>query len=132
MRNLETITLQNKIFIDFVKNSFKTQCGACIPKLIHQYIVKHFTYIPDQYDEVIQAPYILLNSKIGDCDDFSLFAFCALKILGKYPKYIVFGKSPGKFSHIAVMIDGKILDGTNPSFNDWQSITKKYNYFLYP
>lgn len=132
MKLLERKTLINDEFINFVHRQFKTNCFKCYAKLVHSYIVKNFRYKLDEFDEVIQAPYILLKSKIGDCDDFSLFAYCCLKILGQNPKYIVFGKVPGKFTHIAVMINGQILDGANKIFDDYHTILKKYNYYLYP
>lgn len=131
MKELEKKTLQNGEFINFVHKNFKSNCFKCYPKLVHSYIVQNFRYKLDEFDEVIQAPYVLLQSKIGDCDDFALFGYCCLKILGQVPKYIVFGRIPGKFTHIAVMINGQILDGANAIFNDYEMISKKYNYYLY-
>lgn len=130
MKELENITLNNIDFVRWVKETFKTSCNDCKGKLVHNYIVNNFTYILDTFDEVIQAPYVLLQTKKGDCDDFSLFSLCVLKILNEKPEYILFGKIPGKFSHIAVKLKGKIIDGTNNVFNDWQEIIMKYKYYL--
>lgn len=132
MRDLINKTLIDNEFICFVHRTFKTRCGDCVPKIIHSYVVQNFHYKEDVYDEVIQAPYILIKSRTGDCDDFALFIYCALRILGHAPKFIVFGKAPGKFSHIAIMVNGQIVDGTNANYNDYETILKKYNYYLYP
>jgi hypothetical protein len=132
MNGLEQKTVIDMDFINFVKRTFKTNCVKCYPSLIHNFIVQNFKYSNDKFDEVIQAPYILLKTKTGDCDDFSLFAKCCLRILGLNPKYIVFARVPGKFTHVAVDCNGMLIDGTNALYNDWQTIFKKYKYYLFP
>lgn len=132
IRDLEKKTLIDKEFVNFVNRNFRTLCNECYPKLVHSFVIQNFKYKEDIFDEFIQAPYVLLQSKLGDCDDFSLFIHSTLRILNQNPKYIVFGKAPGKFTHIAVFCNGRIIDGTNANFNDWKSILRKYNYYLYP
>ena len=127
LKDLEQKTLLNDEFKKFVLRTFKTQCFTCIPKLIYDYVRLNFNYQNDLYDEVIAAPYILLKTKTGDCDDFALFIKSCLTICGIESKYILFGSIPGIFSHIAVLSGGKIIDGVNPVFNN---VPTKYKYFL--
>ncbi|MCK6613039.1 MAG: hypothetical protein L6Q47_02285 [Ignavibacteriaceae bacterium] len=88
-------------------------------------------YINDDYEETLVAPYLLTQTG-GDCDDFSLFAYTALKILGLPAGLIIMGTGKG-FDHImTVSYDetGKlyVIDGTNSQFNH---IPLKYNRFRY-
>ena len=131
IKDLENRTVFDPEFKYFVHQTFKKNCVECYPKLIHKYIVENFIYSDDKFDEVIQAGYILIKSKTGDCDDFSLFAKSVLRVLNIPSKYILFGRDKGKFSHIAVVTNSKLIDGTNVNFNDWKTIFKKYNYYLY-
>lgn len=126
MNQLENLTLKNQNFIDWTKKVFANDCRDCIPFKVWEFIYNHFRYVDDQYDEVIRAPYVLLYEKIGDCDDFALFAHTVLKILGFKPMYIMFGEYRNRFTHIAVFCNDKIIDGVNQNFN---VIPIKYNFY---
>jgi hypothetical protein len=129
MNQLEMLSLQNKKFIQFVYQNFYTQCAPCIPGKIWNYIKANFDYVPDDpFDEIITAPYILLQTKKGDCDDFALFAKTCLDILGGwYTNYLLLGENFNQYTHIVCFAhrgrflmrynDPVIIDGANDSFN---------------
>jgi hypothetical protein len=95
----------------------------------------------DDYDEKITAPYLLLKTKNGDCDDFALFSKTCLDILRAYQKsdwissYWLLGKNYNEFTHIVCYAhrgrflfsdrDPVIIDGANKVFN---TINNKYRY----
>lgn len=129
MYNLESKSFQNPSFIKFVFDNFYSKCTGCIPGKIWNYMKKNFYYINDDpYDEKITAPYILVNTKAGDCDDFSLFAKTCLDILGGWnAKYMLLGKNRNEFTHIVCFayrgknilgfIDPVVIDGASDLFN---------------
>ena len=86
---------------------------ACIPGKIWNYIQNNFIYQDDPYDELITAPHKIIETKKGDCDDFSLFAKTCLDILGGFnTNYILFAKEKNNFSHIACFCNRGILNNT--------------------
>lgn len=138
MSLLEKKAFNTPSFVSFVYQNFSSGCLACIPGKIWKYMTNNFTFKKDEpYDEILIAPYLMLDIKKGDCDDFSLFAKTCLDIIGGwYVNYLVLGREKGKFTHIVVFahrgkvgndfIDPVIIDGVNSSFN---VIPTKYNYY---
>jgi hypothetical protein len=136
MNYLEKLSFENPQFVKFVYQNFYSNCAACIPGKIWKYIKQNFTYIEDEYDETITAPYVLLDTKKGDCDDFALFAKTCLDILGGwYTNYLLLGRNLNEFTHIVTFAhrgkmllnynDPVIIDGANDEFN---KISNQYRY----
>ena len=132
MNRLETLSIKNPEFIKFIIETF-SGCVPCYPGKIWRYIREKFIYTPDEYDESMTAPYLLVKSREGDCDDFSLFAKTCLDILGGwFTNYLLLGKTKDGFSHIVVFahrgrslfryIDPVVIDGANSEFNTVKSI----------
>jgi hypothetical protein len=128
MQYLEMLSLHNQDFIKFVFQNFYSSCLACIPAKIWNYMKNNFIYTIDEYDETLTAPYILIETKKGDCDDFALFAKTCLDILGGfYTNYLLLGRSKNEFTHIVCFAhrgryfmnynDPVIIDGANDLFN---------------
>ena len=128
MNYLEKLSFENPLFVKFVFENFYTQCLPCIPGKIWNYMRKNFTYIDDEFDETLTAPYLMLELKKGDCDDFALFAKTCLDILGGwYTNYLLLGRNRNEFTHIVTFAhrgktflsynDPVIIDGVNEEFN---------------
>lgn len=128
MRYLEKLSFENPTFVKFVFENFYSNCAACIPGKIWKYIRSNFIYVQDEYDEQITAPYILLETKKGDCDDFALFAKTCLDMLGGwYTNYLLLGRERNQYTHIVCFAhrgryllnynDPVIIDGANEQFN---------------
>jgi hypothetical protein len=136
MNQLEYLSKNNKSFVNFVNRNFKSECLACVPGLIWNYMQANFKYVKDDpFDEVIRAPHVLLTEKIGDCDDFSLFAKTCLDIIGGYnTNYILLAKNKNEFTHILVLasrnlngfVDAVYIDGANKTFN---VISDQYKFY---
>ena len=138
MNYLEQKSIQNPLFVKFVFEKFSSNCSACIPGKIWKFMQENFQYISDDpYDEILTAPYIMLETKKGDCDDFALFAKTCLDILGGFnTSYILFSKEKNNWSHIACFcsrgifnnnfIDPVIVDGANSNFNVIPTQYKNY------
>ena len=139
MNYLESLSLNRPDFVSFVFKNFSSNCLACIPGKIHKYMIDNFTYVSDNpFDEILTAPYILKDSKRGDCDDFALFAKTCIDILGGFnSNYILFGKEKNSgFSHVACFVnrgifnnrfvDPIVIDGVNQDFN---VIPEKYKVY---
>jgi hypothetical protein len=135
MKRLESLSFHVPSFLKFVHETFGG-CIACYPGKIWEYMRKNFTFIPDEYDETITAPYILLQTKQGDCDDFALFSKTVLDILGGWnTNYLLLGRTLGGYSHVATFanrgrslfkfIDPVVIDGANNNFN---TIKSDYRY----
>ena len=127
---LESLSFNKVDFVRFVFSEFSSNCAACVPGKIWNYIRNNFEYVSDDpFDEILTAPYVLTETKRGDCDDFALFAKTCIDILGGFnSSYILFGKEKNNsFSHIAcfvnrgvfnnTFIDPIIIDGANENFN---------------
>lgn len=136
MRYLEALSIKNQSFVKFVFQNFYSNCAACIPGKIWNYMKKNFTYVNDDYDEQITAPYLLIETKKGDCDDFALFAKTCLDILGGwYTNYLLLGRTRNGFTHIVCFahrgkhlmsyIDPVVIDGANEEFN---KVSNEYRY----
>lgn len=103
MNYLERLSFQNQDFVNFVFKNFYSECVACIPGKIWKYMQKNFTYVEDEKDETIIAPYLLVELQQGDCDCFSLFAKTCLDMLGGwYTNYLLLGRNRNEFTHIVV------------------------------
>jgi hypothetical protein len=138
MNVLQKYSLQKTDFIKFVYQNFSSNCVACIPGKIWNYMIKNFKYISDDpFDEIITAPYVLIDTKQGDCDDFSLFAKTCLDILGGWnTNYLLLSKEKNNWSHITcfanrgifnnTFIDPVIIDGANSNFNE---LPEKYKFY---
>ena len=129
MNYLESKSFYNPGFVKFVHENFSSNCLACVPGKIWNYMKNNFQYISDDpFDEILTAPYLMPSLKRGDCDDFSLFAKTCIDILGGFnSSYILFAKEKNRWSHIACFvnrgsfnnnfIDPVIIDGANDNFN---------------
>jgi hypothetical protein len=135
MNYLEKLSFENPQFVKFVFKNFYSNCAACIPGKIWNYMKKNFTYVEDDFDETITAPYILLETKKGDCDDFALFAKSCLDILGGwFTNYLLLGRGRNEFTHIVCFAhrgkfllsynDPVIIDGANEEFNIISNVYK--------
>lgn len=138
MNELERYAINYVPFQQFVFKNFSSECDPCIPGKIWNYVKNNFTFKYDApFDELLIAPYILINTKHGDCDDFSLFIKTCLDLIGGwFTNYILFAKDKNRFTHIAVFAhrgiignqyrDGIIIDGASENFNLFP-----YNYKYY-
>jgi len=117
MKQLELKSKENSSFVFWVKRTFGYYSGESLFKRIHSFVRNNFTYRADVPDELLIAPYRILKEKLGDCDDFSLFIKTVLSILNQDAKYLLLGKTKNNFSHICVLCNGVIIDGTNSVFN---------------
>jgi len=138
MNYLESLSCNNQEFVNFVFKNFSSNCHACIPGKIWKYIQTNFKYVDDTpFDEIITAPYIMLKTRQGDCDDFALFAKTCIDILGGFnSNYILFSKEKNNFSHVAcfvnrgvfnnTFIDPVVIDGANKNFN---IVPTQYNFY---
>ena len=135
MNNLEKLTFAKAGFVAFVYQNFYSNCTACIPGKIWNYMKENFSYVEDERDETITAPYVLLATRQGDCDCFSLFAKTCLDILGGwYTNYLLLGKNLKGFTHIVCFAhrgrvllsynDPVIIDGANDEFNVISNVYK--------
>jgi hypothetical protein len=133
MNYLEKLSFENPRFVKFVFENFYSNCAACIPGKIWNYMKRNFTYIEDDFDETITAPYILIETKKGDCDDFALFAKSCLDILGGwFTNYLLLGRERNEFTHIVCFAhrgkfllsynDPVIIDGANEIFNSISNV----------
>lgn len=123
--------VNNPDFCDFVKAKFSANTRIESFRLIHRYLNTYIKYIPDDFDETLTAPYLLAKTG-GDCDDFSLFAYTALKILNIPAGLLILGTLNG-FEHICAVAwsnSGQmyVIDGTNSQFDN---IPTKYTRFRY-
>lgn len=139
MNLLEQMSLNKIDFSRFVHQNFSSDCLSCIPGKIWNYMRNNFKYISDDpFDEILTAPYLMKNTKRGDCDDFALFAKTCIDMLGGfYSHYILFSKEKfSGFSHVAcfvhrgtfnnTFIDPIIIDGANENFNIVPDVYKFY------
>lgn len=128
MNNLEKLSFENPTFLKFVADNFLMECTKCVPEKIWKFIKENFRYKKDNYDETIAAPYVLLNTRTGDCDDFALFAKTILDILGSWKtNYLLLGRKFKQYTHVVVQaerignvftVNEKIIiDGANEQFN---------------
>ena len=133
MNYLEKLSFENPRFVKFVFENFYSNCTACIPGKIWNYIKRNFTYVEDEFDETITAPYLLIETKKGDCDDFALFSKTCMDILGGwFTNYLLLGRERNKFTHIVCFAhrgkmllsynDPIIIDGANEVFNSISNV----------
>lgn len=136
MNYLEKLSFENPRFVKFVFENFYSNCAACIPGKIWKYMKANFQYKEDEFDETITAPYLLLETKQGDCDDFALFAKTCLDILGGwFTNYLILGRNRNQYTHVVCFAhrgkfllsynDPIIIDGANPEFN---TISNEYKF----
>jgi hypothetical protein len=140
MNYLEKLSFQNQPFVKFVYQNFHSNCISCIPGKIWNYIKNNFQYkFDDPYDEQITAPYVLLQTKQGDCDDFALFAKTCLDILGGWnTSYLLLGRNWNEFTHIICFahrgtvgnhfVDPVRIDGANETFDH---ISEQYKFYKF-
>ena len=136
MRYLEKLSFENPSFVKFVFQNFYSNCAACIPGKIWNYMKRNFIYVNDEKDETIAAPYVLLELKKGDCDDFALFSKTCMDIIGGFfTYYLLLGRNRNEFTHIVTFAhrekigfgynDPVIIDGANDQFN---TISNEYKF----
>lgn len=126
MKRLEIMALQNKGFIQFVFYNFYKYSRDLytLARATHSFIINSFVYQNDEHDEDLTAPYLMLKTRRGDCDDMALFTKSIYSALSLPSNYILLGADNSGFTHIAVKAHGGyIVDGTNPAFN---TIPAKY------
>ena len=129
MRELEKLSFQNSEFVSWVYKNFYSTCIGCLPGKIYKFIRENFKYVDDLNDEDLTAPYVLLNTKIGDCDDFALFAKTIIDLIPSMDwraNYLLLGENKNEWTHIVVkayrkkfgqVIDSVFIDGANEAFN---------------
>lgn len=130
MNQLESLCFTQVDFVKFVYQNFYSECTACIPGKIWNFMQANFNYVKDDpFDEIITAPYLMIKTLKGDCDDFALFAKTCIDILGGFnSSYLLLGKEKNKFSHVVCFvnrgiinnnfIDPVIIDGASNRFNE--------------
>lgn len=126
MRELEQRALAEPMFVKWIIQNFRQSCGVCQLKKVWEYVRKNFTYLDDEYDEVLISPAIIISQRFGDCDDFALFIHTCFTALNIPCKYILLGAEKNKPTHIAVHALATIVDGTNDKFN---FIPSKYKFY---
>jgi hypothetical protein len=126
MRELERVALAEPLFVKWIKQNFSGDCTPCHLVKIWLYCRNNFIYVPDDTDEVVISPAIMLKERRGDCDDFALFIHTVLNALGIPCKYILLGRDRDRPTHIAVYSMNKVIDGTNDRFN---FIPSKYQFY---
>jgi hypothetical protein len=138
MNLLQSYSMQNQKFINFVYKKFATQCTPCIPGKIWKYMRDNFQFVSDDpFDELLIAPYLMPEIKKGDCDDFALFAKTCIDLLGGwFSNYILLAKEKNNYTHVAVFvhrgiynntfIDCVVVDGANENFN---ILHESYNFY---
>lgn len=137
MNALELITLnKHPEFITWVKETFSSDCPGCYPGMVWIWVKTNFKFKEDApFEEVIRAPHVMLLQRVGDCDDYSLFIKTCLDVLGSWrTRYILFSKSPGKYSHVGVFAERKtngftdavVIDGLQKDFNKIHPAYKEY------
>ena len=137
MNLLERKALNDVSFVRWVYSQFSSDCTACIPGKVWRYIQDNFNFVPDEYDEFIAAPYAIIETKQGDCDDFALFIKACMDVLGGWrTHYLLLAKEKNKYTHICVFAhrgkqgneytDPVIVDGANANFN---IIPGRYKYY---
>lgn len=107
---------------------------------IWKYIKDNIKYVRDLIGiEQIRTPERLLSDKIGDCEDYSIFAASILKNLGYNPKFLVVAMDGG-YQHIYVIAAPKphrsdpsvtrqfttVIDGVMNQFNQHPDDITKY------
>lgn len=117
MNLLEHEAVYNPFFRANILHQFGNKSFPETIKKVWEYVVKNFKYVDSEADEDIISPKYMLVIKAGDCDNFSLFIKSALKVLGIESNYMLCGKEENNFSHIVVVCNGIILDGTNDIYN---------------
>ncbi|MCF6365286.1 MAG: transglutaminase-like domain-containing protein [Bacteroidales bacterium] len=85
---------------------------------IWHFIKTNIKYVKDKpLTEEIRTPQRTLADKIGDCDDYSIFAATILKALAYEPFfYIVAFNGAENYGHIYVGVDNLIIDGVMPDY----------------
>ena len=89
-------------------------------------------YQDDEFDETIISPRHIIKPGylIGDCDDFALLIKTILAYFDIKSKYILFSKTWGNFTHIAVVVEINnkyyYLDGVR---NDFNRLPSNYSYY---
>lgn len=137
MHALERLTLnKHPEFINWVKTQFSSDCPACLPGQLWTWVKTNFRFKDDKpFDEVIRAPHLMLLTKHGDCDDYSVFIKTVLDIIGTWKAdYMILAKKPGEFSHVLVVAtrnqpgitDKVYIDGLHKGFNKLHSSYRYY------
>lgn len=115
MKQMELESAMNYFFQKFVTKTF---CNATDKlKAVWEFASKNFKYVDDEADETLIAPKWMTILRAGDCDDFALFIKTCLRVLGITANFLLAGKTLEGFTHIAVISNGIILDGTSDKFN---------------
>ena len=85
---------------------------------IWHFIKTNIKYVKDKpLTEEIRTPQRTLKDKIGDCDDYSVFAASILKALGYEPYFfIVAFNGAENYGHIYVGVKDLIIDGVMPEY----------------
>ena len=126
----ETLKLMNEIELEsFSHQSLKNwidiyirplkKCNSCFYKNYWQYMRNNFNYEddPEEHDEFLYSPRYMILFRKGDCDDFALLTKTTFDILNIPNNYILLGKIPNQFTHIAVISNNIIIDPVSPLFN---------------
>ncbi|MCF6185072.1 MAG: transglutaminase-like domain-containing protein [Bacteroidales bacterium] len=118
---IETILKTVKQNIDALKEFAEAIQGNTLEQTaynIWHFIKTNIKYVKDKpLTEEIRTPQRTLADKIGDCDDYSVFAATILKALAYEPFfYIVAFNGAENYGHIYVGVDNLIIDGVMPDY----------------
>ena len=94
---------------------------------IWHFLKSETVYTKDKaFIEELRTPQRLIADKIGDCDDYTMFAASILKALGYNPfLYIVAFNNSDAYAHIYCGIENYVVDGVMNTFNEHpEGITK--------
>ncbi|MBN2664390.1 MAG: hypothetical protein JXR68_12135 [Bacteroidales bacterium] len=86
---------------------------------IWNFIKQNTTYTHDKKGiEELRTPERLIYDKIGDCDDYTIFAASVLLNLGYKPQlYVVAFNNNPNYGHIYLSVDNIVIDGVMNEFN---------------
>ncbi len=141
MYSFEKSSLEDEDFQNFLYNTFGNEYKTRVIiqnnivsflRFVQTWVNQNLQYQNDEYDETIISPRNIIkqNFRIGDCDDFSLLIKTILSFFNISSKYILFSKTWGNFTHIAVIVENEnkyyYLDGVR---NDFNRLPSNYKYY---
>lgn len=141
MFEFEKVSLNDTYFKKFCENNFQNIYNQRVIinkdlisflRYVQTWVNKNLQYQDDEFDETIISPRHIIkpNFLIGDCDDFSLLIKTILAYFNIKSQYILFSKTWGSFTHVAIVVDLDnkyyYLDGVR---NDFNHLPQNYSYY---
>jgi len=93
---------------------------------ILEYVGNNIRYVPDQGKEFWKFPAETLADKVGDCEDGAILtaALMLARNIAPYYEILVNVFDTGAGFHVAVTVDGRLMDWTRPTIYgvppDWK------------